>query len=221
MNILAIGEKKRVDELKEKLSGQSFDYAAEVEKADLSKYDLIFDLNFDDNPHHLKYYASLKDKPIVISTVKQQLAKVVYDETITCVLIGMNAFPTFINRPKLEISLLNEGDEQQVNGLMKKIGVDYSIVADRVGMVTPRIIFMIINEACYALQEGTASIQDIDLGMKLGTNYPMGPFEWTDKIGIKNVYEVLFALYEDTKDERYKICPLLKTKYLKDEAFTK
>jgi len=86
-------------------------------------------------------------------------------------------------------------------------------------MVTPRIIFMIINEACYTLQERTATIQDIDLGMKLGTNYPLGPFEWADKIGIKNVYETLLAVYEDTKDERYKICSLLKTMYLKNESF--
>jgi 3-hydroxybutyryl-CoA dehydrogenase len=92
-------------------------------------------------------------------------------------------------------------------------------VEDRVGMVTPRVIFMLINEACYTLQEGTASIKDIDTAMKLGTNYPYGPFEWADKIGINEIYETLIAIYEDTKDERYKICPLLKTKYLKEEKF--
>jgi 3-hydroxybutyryl-CoA dehydrogenase len=92
-------------------------------------------------------------------------------------------------------------------------------VEDRAGMATPRILCMIINEACYTLQEGTASIRDIDLGMKLGTNYPHGPFEWANAIGIANVYQVLEAMYEDTKEERYKICPLLKTKYLQGEAF--
>jgi len=55
--------------------------------------------------------------------------------------------------------------------------------------------------------------------MKLGTNYPYGPFEWADLIGIKEVYETLHALYEDTKDERYKICPLLKRYYLLKQPF--
>ena len=58
-------------------------------------------------------------------------------------------------------------------------------------------------------------MEDIDQGMKLGTNYPHGPFEWCEKIGIRNVYELLEALYEDTKEERYKICPALKKAYLK------
>ena len=51
--------------------------------------------------------------------------------------------------------------------------------------------------------------------MNLGTAYAFGPFEWCEKIGIKNVYEVLDAMGNDTKDDRYKICSLLKTEYLK------
>ncbi|MEM9298321.1 MAG: 3-hydroxyacyl-CoA dehydrogenase family protein [Bacteroidota bacterium] len=99
-------------------------------------------------------------------------------------------------------------------GAMDVLGVDYLEVADRVGMVTPRVIAMIINEAFYTLQEGTATKEDIDLGMKLGTNYPYGPFEWMEKIGVQNVYELLESLFEDTKDQRYKISPLLKRDYL-------
>jgi 3-hydroxybutyryl-CoA dehydrogenase len=74
---------------------------------------------------------------------------------------------------------------------------------------------MIINEAFYTVQEGTATRQDIDLAMKLGTNYPYGPFEWCERIGIRHVYELLQAMYDDTRDERYKVCPLLKKEYLK------
>jgi 3-hydroxybutyryl-CoA dehydrogenase len=69
------------------------------------------------------------------------------------------------------------------------------------------------------LQEGTASKEDIDTSMKLGTNYPFGPFEWANKIGIKHVYETIEAIYLDTHDERYKVCPMLKTMYLKGEEF--
>jgi 3-hydroxybutyryl-CoA dehydrogenase len=56
-------------------------------------------------------------------------------------------------------------------------------------------------------------MEDIDKGMRLGTNYPNGPFEWCDRIGIRDVYETLEAIWCDTHDERYKICPLLKTRY--------
>jgi len=73
---------------------------------------------------------------------------------------------------------------------------------------------MIINEAYYAVLEGTATREDVDLAMKLGLNYPFGPFEWSNRIGVKHVYELLEAVYEDTRDERYKICPLLKKEYL-------
>jgi 3-hydroxybutyryl-CoA dehydrogenase len=69
---------------------------------------------------------------------------------------------------------------------------------------------MIINEAYYTVEEGTATRADVDLAMKLGTNYPYGPFEWSQKIGLGSVYDVLLAVYEATHDERYLICPLLK-----------
>ena len=114
----------------------------------------------------------------------------------------------------LELTSFDDSDKTLLNNLL----TEYKIVEDRVGMVTPRIICMIINEAFYTVQEGTASKKDIDLGMKLGTNYPMGPFEWLDKIGIDQAYELLEALYEDTKEERYKICPALKKEYLKLQA---
>ncbi len=124
--------------------------------------------------------------------------------------MGANFLPTFINRDKTEVSQLRPSNKRILAKLENELGLKPLIVADRVGMVTPRVICMIINEAFYTLQEGTASVEDIDQGMKLGTNYPMGPFEWADKIGISHVYELLRAVYEDTKDPRYQVCPMLK-----------
>jgi len=77
-------------------------------------------------------------------------------------------------------------------------------------MATPRVVSMIINEAYYLLQERGAAANDIDAALKLGVNYPYGPFEWAEKIGIANIAQTLEAVYHDTHDERYKICPLLK-----------
>lgn len=222
MNIIVIGDKKRAEELKLKIPKEAVvNFVTELNSENLESADLIFDLNFDDNPSNLAVYFSMNDKTVIVSAVKKQLAEVVFSlgVRIDCKLIGMNCLPTFINRSKTEISLLNSKDKKTAEEVFKKLNWEYLVVEDRVGMVTPRIIFMIINEACYTLQEGTATIQDIDLGMKLGTNYPYGPFEWVDKIGVKEVYETLLAIYNDIKDERYKICPLLKTKYLKNEKF--
>jgi 3-hydroxybutyryl-CoA dehydrogenase len=133
---------------------------------------------------------------------------------IHCTLFGFCGLPTFLNRELLEISLRREEDSTELQRICKLLQTDFVVVVDRVGLVTPRVICMIINEAFYTVQEGTASKKDIDIAMKLGTNYPLGPFEWAKKIGIENVYLVLDSVYKDTKDERYKICPLLKKEYL-------
>ena len=67
---------------------------------------------------------------------------------------------------------------------------------------------MIINEAYFALGEGVSSKEEIDTAMKLGTNYPMGPFEWGINIGLKNVSGLLSALAEI--NPRYTPAELLK-----------
>jgi 3-hydroxybutyryl-CoA dehydrogenase len=67
-------------------------------------------------------------------------------------------------------------------------------VPDDPGFVTPRIISKIINEATLALQEGVSTKEEIDAAMKLGTSYPYGPFEWSDKIGNDKIQKLLLAL---------------------------
>jgi len=83
-------------------------------------------------------------------------------------------------------------------------------VGDFAGLVLRRVLFMIINEAAYALWEGVASREDIDLAMKLGTGYPSGPLEWADAIGLDRVYDGLRGLHEEYGEDRYRPCPLLR-----------
>ena len=224
MKILVTGEKERAAELRERLSALpdvELDYSDGDEEEDYRDYDTIFDLNFDDDISALEHYAPLKEKPVFVNAVKTTLNEAVYatNAKVKCRLFGINALPGFLLQSKVEISLYRKFETPELDKLATQLKLDYLTVEDRVGMVKPRIIFMIFNEACYTLQEGTASVEDIDTSMKLGTNYPFGPFEWCDKMGVTNVFETLAALYEDTKDERYKICPLLKTKYLRNETF--
>ncbi len=184
----------------------------------LSRFDVIIDTVFDSNSSHLSSYLSLTNTVVIVSAAKIQLAALLPVDTKT-IFIGMNMLPTFIARQKAEYTLLQNENTKAAENVLSQLGWQPLQVEDRVGMVTPRIICMIINEACYTVQEKTATIQDIDIAMKLGTNYPYGPFEWADKMGVQHVYELLQAVYNDTKDERYKVCPLLKTQYLKQQNF--
>lgn len=226
MKILARGTNLQTEELKQKLSSVDIDLICEDENTISVCKDetflAIFDLNADDakfNP--LAAYNDLITTPVFVAAVKKSLAMMAqtHQQKINFPLFGINALPTFINRSIAEISVFNLAQKNRIETIFSSLSWNFKLVDDRVGMVTPRVLFMIINEACYTLEEETASINDIDIAMKLGTNYPFGPFEWADKIGIKPIYETLNALFEDTQDERYKICPLLKTKYLRGEKF--
>ena len=134
-------------------------------------------------------------------------------------IFGFCGLPTLLNRRLLEVSLYHEVDRAKLAETCAALGTDYRVVADRVGLVTPRVICQIINEACFTVQEGTATMQDVDLGMQLGTSYPRGPFAWANAIGVERVYAVLEAMWQDTHDERYKVCPLLKRQALRGEPF--
>jgi 3-hydroxybutyryl-CoA dehydrogenase len=90
------------------------------------------------------------------------------------------------------------------------LGKEIEIVQDRIGMVFPRILCQVINEAAFAVIEDIATPQDIDTALRLGAQFPVGPIEWAEKIGMKQVYAVLTALYSNLHEERYRTAPLLK-----------
>lgn len=183
--------------------------------ARLAAADVLFDLRDWPELHYEQ-----PRQPLFYDTTARSLAQLFHNEELPLgPVFGFCALPTLLDRPLLEATLYQAEDADALAALCASLGTDYRLVADRVGLVTPRVVCMIINEACYTLQEGTASVQDIDLGMKLGTNYPHGPFEWANAIGVARVYETLEALYQDTHEERYKVCPLLKTMYLRGESF--
>jgi 3-hydroxybutyryl-CoA dehydrogenase len=226
MKILAKGNSKRMEEFKQKLSLLDCELVCIDENTTYlvkdGNFDMIFELNFDDEAQNLfQNYKEITKTPVFVCAVKDSLAQMVHSQkaNILFPLFGINSIDTFINRNLTEVSVFQNSDEAILKNCMQQLNWDYKLVQDRVGMVTPRVISMIINEACYTLQEGTAGMADIDISMKLGTNYPFGPFEWADRIGIANVFQILESVFYDTKDERYKICPLLKTYYLKGLNF--
>jgi 3-hydroxybutyryl-CoA dehydrogenase len=78
-------------------------------------------------------------------------------------------------------------------------------VGDAPGLVLGRIVCQLINEASFALQEGVGSAEDIDKGVKLGLNYPRGPFEWREDIGEAQVVVTLDALQREVGGDRYRV----------------
>ena len=219
MNILVIGNQANLDECKEKF-GETHRYTLQQDHHDiegeLHEKDVVFDFSVDDDPYQVEAYTNKPDIVFFLNTTKISLTMLsnLVNHQLPSIVYGFNGLPTFLNREVLEVCSLNH-NANGLQSICEMLNTKYLVVDDRVGLVTPRIICMIINEAYYTVQEGTASREDIDKAMKLGTNYPYGPFEWCDRIGVHHVYELLEALHEDTRDERYKICPLLKKEYLK------
>ncbi|WP_040497074.1 3-hydroxyacyl-CoA dehydrogenase family protein [Fulvivirga imtechensis] len=216
MKILIIGEEENFKEFREKFSdNHEYTFLTQLNSPKfLNGKDLVFDFKIDETPDNFEFYKAANGTVIFLNTVKISLTELNFFHGSVKDVYGFNGLPTFLNREIVELSTIDGKKDDRLVEIFSALQSKFEVVEDRVGMVTPRIIFMIINEAYYTVQEGTASKKDIDLGMKLGTNYPYGPFEWIEKIGIHHVYETLEAIYEDTKDERYKICPLLKKEYM-------
>lgn len=244
-NVLVIGTRRRLDEFRNvKLENATISYLDQfylemdqmdlpieemekpqdeyyIDQVNIATYDIVFDLALDEHPENLDHYVGNVNQVVIGGAVKITLAQMVAESgyELECKLFGMNALPSFLDRAVFEMSILAPEDSQLLAKTMQELGREFELVDDRIGMVTPRIVCMIINEACFVLKEGTAEIADVDQAMKLGTNYPHGPFEWADLMGLHNVYDVVKALREDTGEEKYKMAPLLKQYYYREQNF--
>ena len=94
--------------------------------------------------------------------------------------------------------------------LAEQLGKSPITVKSAPGFVVNRILLPMINEAFFVLADGYASAEDIDIGMKLGCNHPIGPLALADLIGLDVLLSVMQILHDEFADSKYRPCPLLK-----------
>jgi 3-hydroxybutyryl-CoA dehydrogenase len=78
------------------------------------------------------------------------------------------------------------------------------------GLVLPRLVYSLANEAAFALQDGVSDAAGIDTAMRLGLNYPRGPLAWAESLGHRTVVAVLNHLHEEFHEERYRVAPRMR-----------
>jgi 3-hydroxybutyryl-CoA dehydrogenase len=190
MKIVVSGTKSLFEELVEGTKGSSV-RTIYVETADEflnhADADAYFDLGFENSTGRKKLLSTVLPKLVFINAVSYSLTET--NDSF----VRINGWTTFLKRSIIEASadnIVQNKAEQVLASLNKKI--DW--VPDIPGFISARVISMIVNEAYFALEEGVSTKAEIDIAMKLGTNYPYGPFEWSERVGLKNIYELLTAL---------------------------
>ncbi|MBX9734224.1 MAG: hypothetical protein K2X37_09180 [Chitinophagaceae bacterium] len=152
---------------------------------------LYIDCLFEDGDN---FFEVITHKPVLVNAVT------ITGQALQENQCRFNGWPGFYEKNGIEIA----GTPTQLTCMTETLDflqIPYRKSADVPGMFAARTVAMIINEAYFGWEEGISSKEDIDTAMKLGTNYPFGPFEWANKIGIQRVLTLLLVLSET--DDRY------------------
>lgn len=163
-------------------------------ETEVPEADAYFDLTFE------KFgaaFSNVLDKPVFVNAVLKTINELQQNFS------RINAWNGFVKKESLEVVLRDDAAKQ----VLETIKFKYFTAPDVPGMISARTIAMIINEAYFAFGDEVSSKSDIDTAMKLGTNYPFGPFEWSEKIGLHNIYKLLKKLSET--DARYEVAAAL------------
>ena len=164
--------------------------------------DAYIDLLFQNDTLRNSILQQLYPKPVFVNAVITTLRQLPEG------FIRINGWSTFLKRPVVEAAAADDNMKTKTEEIFSLFNKTPEWCPDTPGFISVRVIAMIINEAYFALQDEVSCKEEIDIAMKLGTNYPYGPFEWSKKIGLKNLYELLSTLAGTSS--RYQPATLLK-----------
>jgi 3-hydroxybutyryl-CoA dehydrogenase len=186
------------------LFGKEFPFAGidcitrrELLSEDLNTANCIIDLTIEDNPGAIDQYRTTTI-PILIGSVIFSLKDLAIASQLP--IARFNHWPTFINRNCIEFAVADSHVEK-FQQLFQILAISSLRTTDEPGFASARTVSMIVNEAFLTREEAVSTEEEIDTAMKLGTSYPMGPFEWGTKIGIDRITRLLQKLAE--KKNRY------------------
>lgn len=148
----------------------------------------FMDLSFEKETQRIQVLESLLPAAVIINSVEHTL-----QETNPS-FIRINGWNSFLKSNLIEASATTIEAKQKAEAVFAPFNKKMEWLPDEPGFVTPRVISMIINEAFISLEEGVSTKEEINTAMKLGTNYPYGPFEWAEQIGLKNIFSLLQKL---------------------------
>lgn len=148
--------------------------------------DAYIDLLFE--KEHTDSLKQLLPALVVINCVEHPLTE------IHSSFVRINGWPTLLKSGIIEATTLHENNKGKADELFSYFNKKIEWLPDEPGFVTARVISMIINEAFLSLKEGVSNKEEIDTAMKLGTNYPYGPFEWAERIGEHRIASLFLKL---------------------------
>lgn len=202
MKVLVVANDEQKEELVSGISGEMdlewINSPEDYKGTDL--FDACFDLLFESSRERISLLKT-KASMVIINSVVTPLTGIEED------IVRINGWNTFLKRPVVEATASNDSLKEKAEQLFSGFGKKTEWVPDIPGLVTARVIASVVNEAYFALEQEVSSKEEMDIAMKMGTNYPYGPFEWSEKIGLKNIYALLSRLSEEQK--RYEPAALL------------
>jgi 3-hydroxybutyryl-CoA dehydrogenase len=190
MIIVVITEGKTERDLAAFFPASGNDWVVVRTAAEANNYpdaDLYIDLDFINEPGRVDALRRLLPGVVFVNAVVPTLEEIGYP------FVRINGWPGFLERNIHEVVVSKEA-AVLLAGIYERLGREYRLVPDTPGMISGRILATIINEAYYTWEEEVSTMEEIDIAMKLGTNYPLGPFEWGRRIGLEKVAGLLTVL---------------------------